>query len=89
MERMVIQKEEERKEKNISRKTSKKSTSKLTPRSKQAIKLEIDRIKELGLSGEDTFLLACSLINTVYYLNQKVVVKYSKHKNQGDNDGNL
>lgn len=78
--RMANQKEEQEKK----RKTR---TSKLTPRSKQAIKLEIDRIKELGLSGEDTFLLACSLINTAYYLNQKVVVDYTKHKNQRDKNG--
>ena len=64
-----------------------KSTSKLTTRSKQAIRLEIDKIKELKLSGEDTFLMACSMIDTAYYLNQKIKIDYIKHKNQRDNNG--
>jgi hypothetical protein len=80
MKRMVNQKKKQEKK-------EKTTTSKLTPRSKQAIKLEIDRIKELGLSGEDTFLMACSMINTAYYLNQKIEIDYTKHKNQWDKNG--
>ena len=56
----------------------KRSKPKFTTRRKQAIKLEIKRIKELELSGEETFLIACSLINMVFYLNQKIDVDYSK-----------
>lgn len=37
---------------------------------KAAIELEIQRIKELGLTGEDTLLIACDLIDALIELNQ-------------------
>ena len=37
---------------------------------KAAIELEIQRIKELGLTGEDTLLIACDLIDGLIELNQ-------------------
>ncbi|MHA1912222.1 MAG: hypothetical protein ACTSYA_11050 [Candidatus Kariarchaeaceae archaeon] len=44
---------------------------------KASIELEIKRIKELNLSGEDTFLLACDLIDGLIYLNQNVSSEFS------------
>ncbi|MFX1534281.1 MAG: hypothetical protein ACFFDI_08680 [Promethearchaeota archaeon] len=37
---------------------------------KAAIELEIQRILELGLTGEDTLLIACDLIDALIELNQ-------------------
>lgn len=39
-------------------------------REKEIIK-DINRIKELGLSGEDTLKMACSLINALVKLNKE------------------
>ena len=37
---------------------------------KAAIEFEIQRILELGLTGEDTLLIACDLIDALIELNQ-------------------